>query len=145
MSNHKEKDTTGLASESWICTRDGLDTQSERGGGEPRKGFLLASRLYFSPSNSVHSVLTACWPFCCPGHVAEHGYCCIRFQPRAQRLLFLGSKSQVPGKASDCLSLHQVPTLQPVNGIQGRAIYEHGELCCNNVNSRRKRCPQRSR
>lgn len=84
--------------------------------GSPGSAFS-PSRLSFSPSNNVHSSLTAYWPFCCSGHVAEHGYCCIRFQPCAQRLLFLGSNYKVPGKASGCPSLHQVPTLQQINAI----------------------------
>ena len=62
MSNHKEKDTTGLDSESWICIMDGLDTQSECGGGEPRKATAIFFTLLFSPPTfwnvTVYSVHT---------------------------------------------------------------------------------------
>lgn len=78
-----------------------------------RKRSLFISHLHFSPSNSANSALRARWPSCCSGHGAERGHYCIRFQPCAQRLLFLGSNSKVPGKASDFLSLYPVPALQP--------------------------------
>ena len=109
VSTHKEKATTGILGlqELDVCHGTGWTRRLSR------KHFLFISHLHFSPSNSPNSSLTARWSSCCSGHVAERGSCCIRFQPCAQRLLFLGSNSKVPGKASDFLSLYQVPTLQP--------------------------------
>lgn len=142
MSNHKEKDTTGLASESWICTRIWLDTQSERGGGEPRKGFLWPLVSFLSQQQCplcAHCLLA----FLLPGR--RTWLLVTWLQPRAQRLLFLGSNPKSQGRLLIVLVCTRCPPFNQSTASTGRAIYEHGELCCNNVNSRRKRCPQRSR